>query len=339
MSSARTIPADFVVKAVSLAASGGVDLSYPLRMAGIGADTLGDPTARLTAEQVTLFTQAAWQLTGDELFGLAAAPVPRGTFRVVCLTLIHSKDLATALTRMAETMRVLSVLPPVTITQTDASTRLTLQVARTEQLPPEATEVAERLLTDFLMILLHRFAAWLIGGRVKLLSVELPYELPGPGVGKIYDSIFGTHVEFGSARAALEFDSAVMRAPLVQTEESLAEYLRESPNMLFSARDYGSTASSQVRRALETGVKGGVPATDEIAAMLNISPAHLRRILRQEGTSINQLREEVLRDAAIAGLNRGERVDDISTRLGFSEPSAFRRAFKRWTGQPPSAYR
>lgn len=339
MSPARTIPADFVVRAVTLAAGNGVDLSYPLSVAGIGPGVLADPTARLTPEQVTAFTQAAWQLTGDELFGLAAAPVPRGTFRVVCLTLIHTENLWAALIRMAETMRVLLPIPPMTLERGAESTVLSVHVAPTTHLLSEANGLAERLLTDFLMILLHRFAAWLIGNRVKLRSVQLPYDIPGPKMGKVYDSIFGTRVKFGSDSAALEFDSAVMRAPIVQTESSLAEYLKESPNLLFSARDYDSTASSQVRRALESGFEGGTPGTDDIAAMLNISPPHLRRVLRQEGTSINQLREEVLRDAAISRLGRGDSVDDISARLGFSEPSAFRRAFKRWTGQTPSAFR
>ncbi len=73
--------------------------------------------------------------------------------------------------------------------------------------------------------------------------------------------------------------------------------------------------------------------------MLSVSAPHLRRLLRQEGTSLGQLREEVLRDAAIAGLRRGESVDDLSARLGFSEPSAFRRAFKRWTGSTPRSFR
>jgi AraC-like DNA-binding protein len=130
-----------------------------------------------------------------------------------------------------------------------------------------------------------------------------------------------------------------MRAPIVQTEDTLAEYLRESPNLLFTARDYDSTASAQVRRALELGLQGQAPGTDDIADMLSVSTAHLRRLLRHEGTSVNQIREEVLRDAAVSGLSRGDSVDDISNRLGFSEPSAFRRAFKRWTGQTPGAYR
>ena len=122
--SARTIPAGFVAKAVSLAESGGVDLAYPMSIAGIGHDTLDDPNGRLTAEQVTLFTQAAWQITDDELFGLASTPMRRGSFRVICLTLIHCPDLSTALVRMAETTRVLSGMPPMGITRGETSTRL-----------------------------------------------------------------------------------------------------------------------------------------------------------------------------------------------------------------------
>ncbi|MGA9871312.1 MAG: AraC family transcriptional regulator ligand-binding domain-containing protein [Rhodococcus sp. (in: high G+C Gram-positive bacteria)] len=337
--SARTIPTDFVVKAVSLAASGGVDLSYPLSIAGIGPDTLDNPHSRLTAEQVTLFTQATWQLTDDELFGLASTPMRRGSFRVICLTLIYCPDLSSAMERMSETTRVVSGMPPMLITRGENTTRLTIPPADNSHLPEDAREVAGQLLVDFRMVLVHRFAAWLIGGRVKLHSVELPYELDDPTTGKLYDRMFGTHVTFGAPAAVLEFDNSAMRAPIVQTEESLADYLRESPNLLFTARDYDSTATSQVRRALEQGVHGRAPNTDAIADMLSVSSAHLRRLLRQEGTSVNQIREEVLRDAAISGLSRGDSVDDISNRLGFSEPSAFRRAFKRWTGQTPGSYR
>ncbi|WP_072805265.1 AraC family transcriptional regulator [Rhodococcoides yunnanense] len=335
----RTIPVDFVVKAVRLATSGGLDLSYPLAVAGIGPEKLDDPHSRLTAEQVTLFTQATWQITGDELFGLASTPMRRGSFRVICQTLIHSPDLSAALYRMAETTRVLSGMPPMLITRGDQTTRLSIPPADNSHLPEAARETAANLLTDFRMVLVHRFAAWLIGGRVKLHSVELPYAMDDPATGKLYDRMFGTRVTFGAPAAVLEFDNSAMRAPIVQTEETLAEYLRESPNLLFTARDYDSTASSQVRRALELGLHGDAPGTDDIANMLSVSTAHLRRLLRQEGTSVNQLREEVLRDAAVSGLSRGDSVDDISNKLGFSEPSAFRRAFKRWTGQTPGAYR
>ncbi|CAM2930547.1 AraC family transcriptional regulator [Prescottella defluvii] len=333
-----TIPADFLRRALHLAETAGADLSATLAAVGIDVASLEDPRTRLTPEQVTAFTQATWQLTDDELFGIGSSPVPRGTFRLICLSLIHRPDLGSALERMADVTRALPV-PPITLIPGDESTRLEVRVDVRDAVSPEFVDEAFRLVTDFELILLHRFAAWLVGRRVKLRSVLIPYPQPDARFAKHYDSIFGVPVTFGASVATLEFDNAILRAPLIQDEQSLAEYLRESPNLLLSERDYDSTASAQVRRVLEMGVRGRTCTADEIAEMLSISVPHLRRLLRQEGTSLNNLREEVLRDAAIAALRRGEPVDELSARLGFSEPSAFRRAFKRWTGSTPGAYR
>lgn len=307
-------------------------MSSALGAARISRAVLAHPHARLTPEQVSIFTRMMWQITDDELFGLAPGPVPRGSFRVMCLTLIHCPDLSHALIRMVEVNRVLRTLPKLSLTPGKETTYLDIG------LPEEVTDKT-RVTVDFLMMLLHRFAAWLVGGRVALASVSLPYAEPDPVLARSYDAIFGVPVTFGAGRAALEIDNAALRAPLVQTEETLEEYLRDSPNLMLTEREYDSTVSAQVRRIFESGVRGRTLTADDIAGMLAVSPPHLRRLLRQEGTSLGQLREEVLRDLAIAGLRRGEPVDDLSARLGFSEPSAFRRAFKRWTGNTPRAYR
>ncbi|QNG17655.1 AraC family transcriptional regulator [Rhodococcus triatomae] len=333
----RIIPSDFVRRSVELShREGSVDLTPAVRAAGITPEEMADPLYRLTPSQVTAFVQATWQITDDELFGLAPAPVPRGTFRMVCLTLIHTPDLGSALERMSDVLRALPTLAPLRIERGSATTRVSIELRDASERPSDET----RVITDFLLILLHRFAAWLVGKRVRLLAVDLPYPQPSQAMlAENYDHIFGVPVTFGADVPALEIDNAVLRAPIIQTEESLEEYLRESPTLLLSERDYDSTASAQVRRVLELGVKGRTSTAEEIASMLSISVPHLRRLLRQDGTSLNQLREEVLRDAAIAGLRRGESVDELSGRLGFSEPSAFRRAFKRWTGSTPSTYR
>jgi AraC-like DNA-binding protein len=338
--STRTVPADFVRRAAEIAEDGGFDMAFPLDAAGVSAAVLRDRSARITPDQLTRFTQAAWQLTDDELFGLGAVPLPRGSFKLVCLALIHCPDLGSALERMTDVIRALPGMPPLRLETGESTTRLLVQMPpRPHTLSPATARAADRLLTDFVLMLMHRFAAWLVGRRVKLVAMELPYPAPDPALAKSYDAIFGVPVTFDAEVAALEFDNALLRAPVMQTEETLLEYLRESPNLLFSTRDYDSTASGQVRKVLEAGVRGRTSTADDIAEMLSISVPHMRRLLRQEGTSLNQLREEVLRDAAISGLGRGESVDELSGRLGFSEPSAFRRAFKRWTGETPGAYR
>ncbi|MGB7361756.1 MAG: AraC family transcriptional regulator [Rhodococcus sp. (in: high G+C Gram-positive bacteria)] len=337
-----TISVEFVRTAVTLAVELGVDLSACLREADIEPNILTLPGARLTTDQVTRLTRALWQMTGDELMGLGAAPVRRGTFRALSLTMIHRPDLGSALERMVDVGRAFPGVPRAVLMRGGGRARLELTDTPpviAHRVSAESAAAAQRIQSEFLLILWHRFSAWLTGRRVKLLSVEMPFDEPAQPSPRVYDDIFGVHVTFGCDVAALEFDEAIMASPLVQTEETLEEYLRESPNLLFSERDYGSSASSVVRRALALGAMGRASTTTDIAAMLSISVPHLRRLLRQEGTSLGQLRDEVLREAAIAGLERGETAEEISSRLGFSEPSAFRRAFKRWTGVTPGSYR
>ena len=79
---------------------------------------------------------------------------------------------------------------------------------------------------------------------------------------------------------------------------------------------------------------------ESVASQLHISPQTLRRHLREEGSSFQLLKDQLRRDLAIYHLGRHDLpLQDIAEQLGFSEPSAFHRAFKKWTGLTPGAYR
>jgi AraC-like DNA-binding protein len=324
----RTIGVAFVRSAVEMATSAGVDLSAVLAAAGLPASLLADDRARCTPEQVTGMVRELWRITGDEMFGLGPLPVPRGTFRLICYALITSPDLRTVVARMTEFAPVLPMLPRFVLTIGPETTRLEAHLG--ELYDPH------HVFTDFMLLLLHRFTGWLIGKRIRLDVVELPY--PKPENADEYDLIFGSPLRFAMPAPALVLPTKLLDLPIVRDERELDEYLKHSPADLLGRRDYGTTLGDQVRKILERGLRGEWPSSDDVAAKLSISPQHVRRLLRDEGTSLGAIKEELLRDAAISGLARGEAVDDISARLGFSEPSAFRRAFKRWTGSTPTAY-
>jgi AraC-like DNA-binding protein len=306
----------------------GVDMNPALQAAGISAALLADDRARCTPEQVTALVRQLWRMSDDEFFGLGPMPVPRGTFRLICYALITSPDLLTVCKRLADFAPALPMLPRFTLTIGPETTRLEAHLG-------EVTD-PHHLMTDFMLLLIHRFTGWLIGKRVKLEVVELPY--PRPDNADEYDLIFGAPLQFGRPSAALVLDSKLLALPIIRDEAELDQYLKHSPADLLGRRDYGTTLADQVRRILERGLRGEWPSSDDVASRLSISPQHVRRLLRDEGTSLGAIKEELLRDAAISALARGESVDDISTRLGFSEPSAFRRAFKRWTGATPATY-
>lgn len=326
---AFTIPIQRVQALAGFAMRRGWDIEAMLGTAGISPTLLADGRSRITPDQAgTLFRQL-WRETDDELLGLGLQPVPRGTFRLLCYALINAPDLGAALQRFEDMNRAVPGIPPVTITVTGDTAVLSVDISAVDQ-PVD-------LLIDTLLALTHRFVSWAIGKRVPLRRVEVPYshrvEVDD------YDLIFGAPVAFSASQPALVFDSDCLSAPLVRDEASLNDFLRGAPASVVTYRRYSMSTANQVRRLLEKGLTGQWVSVDEIAAILTMSPQTLRRKLREENTSPREIKEQILRDEAIASLVRGdETVSALSRRLGFSEPSAFSRAFRRWTGSPPGSY-
>lgn len=323
----RTVAIQFVRAAIDLAPHG-LDVDQVLGRAGIAADLLGEDSARVTEAQTSRLIQTLWEATGDEMIGLGSKPVPRGTFRMVTLGLIHTPDLRTALRRFIEFAGV-GIGFRVQEADDADSTHMFFD--------PGGHTKTDQLALAIGMVVGHRFAAWLIGRQIVLRSVELPE--PSPPHAAEFTPIFGVAPTFDAPTAVLTFDSRYLSAPLVRTEDELVAFIRDLPRTLLFRQDYDTSTSSRVRKIIEHRDAAETVVVEDVARPLNVSAQHLRRLLRDEGTTFRKIKEDVLRDAAIATLVRGgETVEDLSARLGFSEPSAFRRAFRRWTGSPPGSY-
>lgn len=326
----HTVPIDFVRAAVASARERSHPIDDWLRSAGISPMLLDGPRARVTVDQMTALVRALWEATDDELFGRGPAPVPRGTFRLLSFGLINAPDLGAAIGRLADFSTVLPGVPPFTVITGPEHTRIEIDTS--------VVDDSANLVTDLLLSVGHRFAGWLIGRRIVLREVALPY--PEPASTADLDKVFGAPLRFDAPVAAITIDSAVLGSPIVQDDDTLTAYIRNAPADVLARRDYGSTLADRVRRILQRGIGGEWPTSAAIAARLAMSEQHMRRTLAEEGTSMSAIRDELLRDEAIASLVAGqETVTALSARLGFSEPSAFHRAFRRWTGSAVSVYR
>ncbi|MEU7138912.1 AraC family transcriptional regulator [Nocardia sp. NPDC046473] len=369
---ARTVPIDFVRSAVATAQRQGVDIEQLLGSVGVAPELLAQDRARVTVDQVAATMRQLWRITDDELFGLGPAPVPRGSTRLVGFGLVACRDLGSAIERFGEYQRLLPGLPPMAVTTDGERTRYTLDTS--------VLAAGEELLTVFLLAAVHRMISWGIGRRVPLRQVEFPYPRPGNiadydlvfGAPLVFDAATAA-ITFDSellsaplTRTEEDLIDWARNAPVDVLSRrdygtSLAEQVRKILTRGLRG-DRGTAAGGAggvgERRGTAAGGAGGVgerrgtaaggaggagehwPTADEVAKRLAMSPQTVRRKLGEEGTSITQIREDILRDAAVASLVRGdETVEALSARLGFSEPSAFRRAFRRWTGSPPGSYR
>jgi AraC-like DNA-binding protein len=145
-------------------------------------------------------------------------------------------------------------------------------------------------------------------------------------------------VRFGRAHNRLHFPRAMFDEPLPQADRHTLEMCMAQCDVLMqsSERRRGITALVRSKLFRDSGL---FPTLPDVADELDIHPRTLRRRLAEEGTSFRSLLNEARSTVAIDLLrNVGLTVEEVSTRLGYTEVSTFSHAFKRWHGVAPSAY-
>lgn len=188
------------------------------------------------------------------------------------------------------------------------------------------------------LYLWHRQASWLIGNYIDLVGVH--FDCAAYGSANAYTDSFAAPVYFNADWCGMEFHSRYLDCPLVQTEATLDKMLSTFPAELIEADELTSSVSARVRGLIGTDFSNPMPSLDDVAVRLLTTSTTLHRRLRDEGTSFQKLKDQCRRDAAIQLLrdpiNSGTAVSEY---LGFSDPSAFFRAFKKWTGLTPQQFR
>jgi AraC-like DNA-binding protein len=172
-------------------------------------------------------------------------------------------------------------------------------------------------------------------GRDDATPVVVEYTFPEPANAHVYAETFGCPVKFGMPHNVMEFADAdlVMALPPNPPLESGAG----QPMLASLARAEPPTFSAKVQGLLASLLPKGPPHRDDVAAQLMMSERTLQRRLAEEGTSFTNLVDDTRRELARQSLSCGElSLKMLSFQLGFSEPSAFYRACKRWFGMAPS---
>ena len=325
-----TIPTQFLLATFETLTRRGIDVPAALRAAGVAPEASAASTGDISPDQVTALIREIWRQTGDELVGIGPRRVPRGSLRLAGLTIVHTRDLRSALSRMLELLEVLGGARTV-LTVDDATGLVRLRGDE-----PEGTRI-DPIFAFSAVGGLQKFAGWLIGSPLPLSRLAFPFD--GSHLADDYETIFGVRPDFGTGNVEVEFDASYLDRPVVRSEADLKELLRDAPGSLI--RPSGPpTLSSRVQSVLSRNPDGVRMPAEDLARRLAMSAPHMRRILRSEGTSVREIQDDILRDRAVDALVHGdEPIAEIAERLGFSEPSAFRRAFHRWTGVAPRDYR
>ncbi len=143
-------------------------------------------------------------------------------------------------------------------------------------------------------------------------------------------------------RYGFEFDAQLLKSPIRRTPEQLTDFLQRFPGAALAGMPVGATLKHRARSRLVAALSdaGTLPDATVLAAEMGVSTATLRRRLAEAGSSYRELRDECLKEAAEYYLCATEwPIEHVAHRLGFTDGAAFRRAFHRWTGLAPHAWR
>jgi AraC-like DNA-binding protein len=303
-----------------------------MRVAGIPQTLLAAPHSRVTAQAFSALWLAVARELDDEFFGLDSRRMKVGSFALLCHAVLGSANVDRAVKHVLRGFSVLldDIRGDLSLQDREA----VITIANRIEDP-----AARRFADETFLVMVHGLACWLAGRRIPLLSAEFAY--PRPDHAGEYAAMYSQRLGFDAPRTAIRFDARLLGLPVVQRPETLKVFLRTAPQSVFLKYKNEGSMTARLRRRLRRCIgQDEWPVLQSVASEFNMSPTTLRRRLEAELTSYQAVKDDVRRDAAIHDLcSTGLSVADIGARVGFQESSAFRRAFKTWSGVRPGEYR
>lgn len=321
----HTIARIFVDEALDCGRAAGIDVAAMLAELRIAEDRL-DHLSDLDFGRIWLDLSLRME---DEMFGFAKRPMRPGSTTLLGHAITGAPTVEVGVKRAVRFLRVVLDEPYGVVTRDGDLCAITMV---------EHGQSRSAFTYRAFFLVLHGYTCWLAQDRVPLTSLSFPCKEPEQI--NDYGHFFGIPVQFEAAEARLTFPWRYMTRPVNRTQKDLKRFLRAAPaNFVRGYRDT-ETLQHQIVNLFLSRTGQDWPDMREAAAALGMSRSTLHRRLAQTGQTFGALKEELRRSQSAQMLNRSDApVAMIAANLGYAEESAFYRAFQRWYGLTPTAYR
>jgi len=308
----------------------GQDPSDVLKLAQIAPAQLQLTNARITARQMEVLSEAAMRELDDEGLGAFSRKLPWGSYGMLARASLPSPDLGVALKRWCRHHALLTGDLRLVLVERGDSAAIVVE----EQADLGA---AREFMLVYVLRNIHGLACWYIDSRIPLQGAKFPF--PAPPHADAYSFMFPGPLEFDAARAEIRFDARYLALPLRRDEKALRQMLQRALPLTVLQYRRDRLLVQQVRQAL-VAHPGQAHSAEGIAGLLHMSPRTLHRQLKEEGASLQQLKDQVRCERAKDLLYRtGKPLKQVAAACGFRNEKSFLRAFRQWTGASPAEFR
>lgn len=298
---------------------------------GLNAREFADPDARIPVKQLVSLWHASVELTGNPALALQLGndtnPVDAGILYLVCMS---APDLQEMFARLSRYMRLFSESDSLEFIEEPDCIRLVYRIEVPEAFTVYAIERS-------IVVALKWFNTF-TGLDIEPLKIDFQYR--PPDYRDEYDKVLSCPLHFEQACNAITFSKEILKIPAQSYNAYLDELVQKQANDLLQQLLPADSIEKQTQKLILKQLPTGRVNVDVIADKLHMSRRTLARKLRDENTSFQSLLENTRKNLATDYLQQDTLcINDIAFLLGFSESSAFSRAFKRWFEHSPQEYR
>ncbi len=323
-------PMAFVRAIASAYTQRGLNPWPTLSVAQIAPEQFQQTASRITALQMEWLSATAMRELDDEALGWFRRRLPWGSYGMLVRASLTAPTLGVALSRWCRHHNLLTDDIRLNLSTSEGLAHVELHEAHDLQDLREFCTVS--VLRNALGV-----ACWLTDSRIPLSATQLHFAPPPHA--ESYRVLFDGPCQFKAQHSRLSFDAGYLQLPLRRDEAALQHMLQRA--LLLTVRPYrrDRLLVEKVRQTLAEHPEHSRNA-DDLAAWLNLSPRTLHRQLKEEGASLQQLKDSVRREMAADLLLRTQRpIKQIAAEVGFQNEKSFMRAFKGWTGRTPEEFR
>ncbi len=311
--------------------SGGCNADDTFLAAGLDRNETRVAGARYPVRKINRLIELAVRATGDPCFGLTVATHIRPTsFHALGYAWLASTTVMEALERIERYMQIVTTAAQLKLSKGN-------QVTIAQWIYPHPSIQPTRWAREGGFAICLRMFRLMTDNDFAPLLVTFQHE--DPGCRERFEETFQAPVRFSAASDAMQFETRAIQVPVIGGNPEIAKANDQVAERYLASLDPNETAT-KVRELLLNMLPSGNASGQIVAERLNRSFSTLQRRLREEGTNYKDVLEETRKNLAVGYLSRKElTITQIAYLLGFSDQASFARAFRRWTGKPPSEYR